>query len=462
MSENSNRVDERQHVVIVGGGFGGLEVARRLRRAKGFRVTLIDRNNYHLFQPLLYQVATGALSPANIATPLRAIVSKYKNCTVLMETVTGFDTVNQRVIIGSETLQYDTLVVAAGATHSYFGRDDWERFAPGLKTIEDATEIRKRIYLAFEAAEREDSPEQRTKLMTFVVVGGGPTGLEMVGSIAELARHTLRYDFRKIQPADARIVLVESAEHVIEHFSKSSSLSAEKELADMQVEVLCGTKVIDIQSDHVLTSTRQVDSEGKLLSETVEGRIDTRTVVWAAGVQANSLGKAVADACGVEIGRSGRVPVRDDLTVGDTDNVFVIGDLAQFVDSDGKHLPGVAPVAMQQGRHVANLLQRRSIRRGSAASDQDIFAYKDPGTMATIGRAAAVAEVGTWKFTGLFAWMMWLVVHLMQLVQFQNRVLVLLQWAWHYSTFNRSARIIVGDRNDHHPHTGDSGAVSSD
>ncbi|MHC4880958.1 MAG: NAD(P)/FAD-dependent oxidoreductase [Planctomycetota bacterium] len=417
-------------VVIIGGGFGGLETARRLRKAD-VRLTLIDRHNYHLFQPLLYQVATGGLSPANIATPLRYILRRQTNAEVLLAEVTDFDPVNRRVVLTDGEIEFDVLVVAAGSTHSYFGRDDWQPRAPGLKSIRDAIEMRSRIYLAFEAAERETDPNVRQGLMTFVVVGGGPTGVELAGALSEIASHTLRHDFRHIDPQDARILIVEAAGHVLAHYPESLCQRVSEKLQAFGIEVHTHTKVTEITDNHV----RLHSPEG----ETV---LPTRTILWAAGVQANPLGKKLAAACNVETDRAGRIPVTSELNVDGYENIFVVGDLALCIDeTSGKPLPGLAPVAMQQGACVAE----RIAARVSGQSVPEPFRYIDRGTMATIGRAAAVAQVGRHQFCGRFAWLLWLSIHLLQIVQFQNRLLVLMQWIWNYFTFNRSSRIITGD-----------------
>ncbi len=425
---SSERVN-RRHVVIVGGGFGGLETAKRLRKSN-CRVTLVDRHNYHLFQPLLYQVATGGLSPANIATPLRYILRRHANCEVLLGEVKDIDITNQRVILADGELSYDELVVAVGATHSYFGRDEWESNAPGLKSIADALDIRRRIFLAFEAAERESDPEIRKALMTFVIVGAGPTGVELAGALSEIARHTLKHDFRHINPEDARIVMVEASEHVLAHYPAELCRRAADKIRALGIEIHTQTKVTDVAHDHVLLST----TDG-------ESTIATRTVLWAAGVQANPLGRVLAAAGNVHADRTGRVPVSPHLTLAEHDNVFVIGDLATCLDESGKPLPGLAPVAMQQGAYVAKAIMGRNA--GKPVTDP--FRYVDRGSMATIGRAAAVAQIGKRQFCGFFAWLLWLVIHLLQIVQFQNRLLILMQWAWNYFTYHRSSRIITGE-----------------
>ncbi|MEZ6136718.1 MAG: NAD(P)/FAD-dependent oxidoreductase [Pirellulaceae bacterium] len=425
---NSTSANSIPHVVIIGGGFGGLEVAQRLRKA-AVRIKLVDRHNYHLFQPLLYQVATGGLSPANIATPLRSIVCKQANCEVLMAEVTGFDVANQKVLLADGELNYDVLVVAAGATHSYFGRDEWESLAPGLKTLADAARIRRRIFLAFEAAEREPDAELRKALLTFIVVGGGPTGVELAGALSEIARHTLKNDFRHINPEDSRILVVEAAPHILAHYPEELCKRAAEKVRSLGIEVHTHTKVTEITPDHVRLAT----ADGEL-------DVPTKTVLWGAGVQASPLGKQLAAACGLETDRAGHLPVTDRLNIAGYENIFAIGDIATCLGSDGKPLPGLAAVAVQQGRYVAKVVM------GNGRNDSmKPFVYNDKGSMATIGRSAAVAQIGKHQYCGFFAWLLWLFVHLMLIVQFQNRILILLQWAWSYVTFNRSNRIITGE-----------------
>lgn len=421
-------MEKPHHVVIIGGGFGGLYAARSLKRAPVW-VTLIDRRNFHLFQPLLYQVATGGLSPANIAAPLRAILKRQKNTRVLLAEVIDIDAANRRVVLSDGEVGYDTLIVATGARHNYFGNDQWEKLAPGLKTIEDATEMRRRILLAFEAAERESDPDKLQGWLTFVVVGAGPTGVELAGTLGEMARHTLKHDFRAINPADARIFLVEGLDRVLPSYPPELSAKAQAALARLGVSVRTGAIVTDIQSDAVTLRCGERSE-----------RIPTRTVLWAAGVQASPLGRALAAAAGATLDRVGRVVVEPDLSLPGHPEIFVIGDLAHFSHQTGKPLPGVAPVAMQQGRYVAKLVERRL--RGE---EMPPFHYKDYGSMATIGRAAAVADLGRLRFSGFFAWLTWLFIHLMYLVQFENRVLVLMQWALNYFTRNRYARLITGE-----------------
>lgn len=414
-------------VVIIGGGFGGLYAARGLGRAP-VNVTLIDRRNFHLFQPLLYQVATGALSPANIAAPLRDILKRQRNTRVVLAEVTNIDVAGKRVHLkDGEPLPYDVLVVATGARHHYFGRPDWEASAPGLKTIEDATAIRRRILLAFERAEGEEDEAARRRLLTFVIIGGGPTGVEMAGAIVELARYTLRRNFRRIDPAQARILLIEHADRVLPPYPADLSAKAARSLNRLGVEVWTQAKVTDIQDGHVTVQ-----------KETGTETIEASTVIWAAGVQASPLGKIVADATGAEIDRAARVTVQPDLTVLGHPEIFVIGDLAVCRGADGKPLPGIAPVAIQQGQFVAKAIAQRL--RGQSPQP---FKFRDKGTMATIGRAAAVAIIFGVHLSGYFAWLAWLFIHLMYLIAFENRVLVFLQWAWNYLTRNRAARLIT-------------------
>lgn len=416
----------RPRVVVVGGGFGGLSLVRALRDA-AVEVTLVDRRNFHLFQPLLYQVATGGLSPANIATPLRALFKRQRNVRVLLAEATGADVAGRRLLLSDGELPYDLLVVATGARHSYFGRLEWEGRAPGLKTLEDATTIRARVLAAFEAAEREEDPARRRERLTFVVVGAGPTGAELAGALAEIARHTLRDEFRRIDPSAARILLVEGGDRVLASYAPSLSTRAEDDLARLGVEVRTRTLVTDLREEGVT-----------LRREGTDEVVAARTVLWAAGVEGSPLGRAVAEAAGATVDRAGRVVVEADLTVPGRPEIFVVGDLALVPGPDGRPLPGVAPVAMQQGRHVA-----RTIRARLAGRPARPFRYLDKGSMATIGRASAVAEVRGLRFAGYAAWLAWLFVHLLYIVQFGNRVLVLFQWAWSYLTWARSARLIT-------------------
>ena len=426
------------HVVIIGGGFGGLRAARGLSRAP-VQVTLLDRRNYHLFQPLLYQIATGALSPANVAAPLRSLLSRQANVQVLLGEVVDVDVAARRVILRDGELHYDTLIVAAGAMHSYFGHPEWEPLAPGLKTIDDATSIRGRILSAFETAERLHDSQVRqgghqalsdeiSRWLTFVIVGAGPTGVELAGAVAELAHETIRRDFRSIDPTRARIVLVEATDRVLPPFAPKLSIGARSALERMRVEVRTNTLVTAIEPGAVTIK------EGERFE-----RIETHTVLWSAGVQASPLAGILAGRTGGELDRGGRIHVLPDLTLPGHPEVMVIGDMANFRLPEGKPLPGLAPVAMQQGNYAARLVAARLSGRKLPP-----FRYRDLGMMAMIGRMKAVCDLFGVRYSGPFAWLTWLFVHLMQLVQFESRVLVLLQWGWHYLTRNRSARLITG------------------
>jgi NADH:ubiquinone reductase (H+-translocating) len=420
-------MDSSHRVVVVGGGFGGLYAAHALGKAS-VQVTLIDRRNFHLFQPLLYQVATGGLSPANIAAPLRAVLKRQRNTRVLLGEVIDFDLARRQVILKDGSEPYDSLIVATGSSHHYFGHPEWAAYAPGLKSIEDATNIRRRILSAFEKAEWCADAEERQALLTFVIVGGGPTGVELAGAVGEVAHSTLRGNFRSINPAQSRILLLEGLDRILSHYPPKLSAKAAKSLNRLGVTVHTGTVVTDVQPDRV--AIRCGDK-----TEIVR----TRTVLWGAGVEASPLAKALGKATGAEVDRSGRVVVQPDLTLAGHPEVFVIGDMANYSYQGGKPLPGVAQVAMQQGRYVADLIQRRL--RGAVPV---AFHYKDRGTLATIGRAAAVADLGWIRLSGTLAWLIWLFVHILFLIEFQNRLLVMMQWAWNYFTRNRAARLITG------------------
>ncbi|PIQ25093.1 FAD-dependent oxidoreductase [bacterium (Candidatus Blackallbacteria) CG17_big_fil_post_rev_8_21_14_2_50_48_46] len=418
------------HIVIIGGGFGGLYAAQNLKQAPA-RMTLIDRRNFHLFQPLLYQVATGGLSPANISAPLRAILKKQKNTAVLLAEVQAIDPANRQVHFSDgESLSYDYLVVATGASHNYFGNAHWEPHAPGLKTIEDATEIRRRVLLAFESAERETDPERRKAWLRFVVVGGGPTGVELAGALGEIAHETLRDNFRQIDPAQAEILLVEAGERILAPYAPELSEKARQSLEKLGVQVLLKTAVTEIQAGQIT------------LKQASETQLATHTVLWGAGVQASPLGQVLAQATGVELDRAGRVKVAPDLSVPGYPEIFVIGDLACVMQA-GKQVPGVAPAAMQEGKYVARLLRQKL---ADPQAQTTPFHYLDKGSMATIGRSLAVVQVGNLKFSGFVAWGMWLFIHILYLVEFTNRLLVLLQWGWNYLSRNRSARLITGEQ----------------
>jgi NADH:ubiquinone reductase (H+-translocating) len=427
MSNRHSVADLPRRIVIVGGGFAGLHVAMGLKRAP-VQVTLVDRRNFHLFQPLLYQVATGGLSPANIAAPLRGILTRVRNCQVLMGDVTHIDLAKRTLQVAERDIGYDILVVAAGATHSYFGHHDWEAFAPGLKTIEDATEIRRRILTAFEAAERTNSDQERRKLLNFVIVGAGPTGVELAGALAEIARHSLRQDFHDINPAEAHIVLVEAGDRVLPAYPPELSVKAETSLHRLGVLVRTGTAVQQITPHGVTLKTASGDEF-----------LATTTVLWAAGVQASPLARMLAEQSGAELDRSGRIMVEADLSLPGQPGVFVLGDMAHCIGPDGKPLPGVAPVAISQGKFVAKLIKSRI-----AGRTPPTYRYRDLGSLATIGRNAAVADIGNFHFSGYLAWLMWLFIHLMKIVSFRNRVLVFLQWGWSYFTYDRAARLITG------------------
>jgi NADH dehydrogenase len=416
------RDGKRPRVVIVGGGFGGLYTARALANVP-VDVTLIDRRNHHLFQPLLYQVATAALNPSDIAQPIRSILRKQSNVTVLLDEAIAVDAPARRLLLAEGApLPYDYLVLATGATHSYFGHDEWQQLAPGLKTIEDALEIRKRILYAFEEAERAVDPDQRAWL-TFVVVGGGPTGVELAGAIAEVAFHTLKRDFRRIDPTKARVVLLEGAPHLLGAYSPKSQVRALTQLEQLGVEVRLSAKVTRIDANGVTVGGEHIAS---------------RTVLWGAGVAASPLGRSL----GVPLDRAGRVQVTPTLNVPGHPDVFVIGDLAAVKNADGTLVPGVAPAAMQEGRYVAQAIE-------DLAHDKPIFShpfeYVDKGSLATIGRRKAVADLpGHIRLWGLVAWLAWLFIHILFLIGFRNRFIVLFEWAWAYLTFQRGARLITG------------------
>jgi NADH:quinone reductase (non-electrogenic) len=406
-------------VVIIGGGFGGLAAAKALRRTP-VRITMADRRNHHLFQPLLYQVATAALNPSDIAIPIRRVFRRQPNIEVILAEVVALDTRAKRVTLADGELTYDYLVIATGATHSYFGHDEWSGAAPGLKTVEDALEIRRRVLLAYEAAERESDTERQREWMTFVIIGAGPTGVELAGALAEISRRVLERDFRHIRTPRARVMLLEAAARVLPVMSADSSQSARRQLERLGVEVLTATPV------------EAVDDAGVT---TAGGRIAARTVIWAAGVAASAPGRML----GVSLDRAGRVMVNPDLSVPGAPEVFVIGDLASL-ESGGKRVPGLAPAAMQEGRHAARNIRRRL--RGEATEP---FRYRGKGTLATIGRAAAVAEFGRLRLSGFAAWLLWSLVHIFYLIGFRNRFIVLAEWGWVYLRNERGARLITGD-----------------
>jgi NADH:quinone reductase (non-electrogenic) len=409
----------RPRVVIIGAGFGGLSAAKRLAKAP-VDVTLIDQHNYHLFQPLLYQVATAALSPSDIAAPIRSVLRDQANANVMLAKVSGVDLTQRAVLAEGRRIPFDTLIVATGAQHAYFGHDDWATFAPGLKTIDDATYLRRRILLAFEKAETEPDPAERRRLLNFVIVGGGATGVEMAGAIAELAKRALAADFRAIDPRAARIVLVEAAPRLLTSFDPALSETARHSLEQLGVEVRLGAGVTACDGAGVTIGTE---------------RIEARTVMWAAGVMASP----VATWLGAEADYAGRVKVAPDLSVPSHPNVFVIGDVASAADANGKPLPGVAPVAKQQGQYVADLTRARL-----AGKTLPAFRYRDVGALATIGRKSAIAQFGRIKLKGFVGWLLWSVAHIYFLIGFRNRLVVATNWLWNYITFQRGTRLITG------------------
>lgn len=407
-------------MVVIGGGFGGLETVSHLKH-QPVQILLLDRKNHHTFQPLLYQVATAGLSPAEIAAPLRSIVSKQKNTEVLLAEVTGFDLARKIVHTVDAEIEYDYLVVAAGARHSYFAHDEWEPLAPGLKTVEDALEIRRRVLLAFEEAERQAALHGHHQDITFAIVGGGPTGVELAGTISEVARTSLPRDFRNIDPTHTRVILIEAGPRVLAAFPEDLSASAEQQLHKLGVEVRTSTMVTQILPHEIH------------MGDVV---LPTSVTLWAAGVFASPLGRALSE----QVDRAGRVPVQPDLTLPNHPEVFVIGDLATIKNPDGKPVPGVAPAAMQMGRFVA-----KTISDDLAHRPRTNFVYNDKGNLATIGRNAAVAQFPGFKLTGYFAWLSWLFIHILFLIGFRNRLLVMIEWAWSYLTYKRSARLITDE-----------------
>jgi NADH:ubiquinone reductase (H+-translocating) len=420
--------EDMHRVVIVGGGFGGLYAAKSLGNAP-VQITLIDKRNFHLFQPLLYQVATGTLSPADISSPLRGILGKQKNTTVRLDEVQDIDPQRQQVRLKEDTVPYDTLIVATGVSHHYFGNEHWADRAPGLKTVEDALEMRRRIFMAFEAAEKETDPEQRNACLTFVVVGGGPTGVELAGAIAELAYGTLKNDFRNIDTTAAKILLLEGLDRVLPPYP--SELSAEAEASLTKLGVTVQTKTLVTNIEHDIVTIRQ---------EGIETKISAKTVLWAAGVKASPMGAALANCTGAELDRVGRVIVQPNLSIENHPNVFVVGDLAHFAhQDDGKPLPGTAAVAMQQGEYIATVVQNRLQNQPETP-----FEYKHIGSMAVIGQNEAVADMGFMKLSGPLAWFLWIFAHIYYLIEFDNKLIVMLQWGWNYFTRNRGARLITG------------------
>jgi NADH dehydrogenase len=422
-------MSERRKVVIIGGGFGGLSAAQRLNSSL-VDVTLIDRRNYHLFQPLLYQVATGSLSPGEIASPLRSVLSRQKNTRVWLGTIVDVDPDLKRVILADGAMvPYDSLIIAAGSETSHFGHDDWQRWAPGLKSLEEATTIRHKILYAFEAAERLSDPKERRAWLTFVIVGAGPTGVELSGAIAEIARQTLKNDFRSINPGEAQIILMDGGPRILMSFSEDLSVKAARSLANLGVQVRCGAMV------------KHINEEGLTIeSEKGADSIAAKTVVWAGGINGSPLGRILASRTNAETDKGGRVKVKPDLTIPNYPDIYVIGDLASAMDEKGKPLPGLAQVAMQGGAYVAKAI----LRKVKGQQELPPFQYFDKGSLAVIGRAAAVADVFGAHLSGLVAWLVWVFIHLMYLVNFQSRVLVFIQWAIQDLTFSRGARLITG------------------
>ncbi|HET6325441.1 MAG TPA: NAD(P)/FAD-dependent oxidoreductase [Planctomycetaceae bacterium] len=428
-TQTANSAAKRSRVVIVGGGFGGLRAAQSLKSAP-VDVTLIDRRNYHLFQPLLYQVATGALSPGQVAAPLRSVLSRQKNTRVLLGEVVDLDPVAKRLRLADGAhFDYDSLIVAAGCQSAYYGHDAWSEWAPSLKSLEEATDIRHKILYAFEVAERLTDPTERRAWLRFVIVGGGATGVELSGAIGEISRQTLKNDFRSIRPEEAEIILIDGGSRVLTSFPEGLAEKAVRSLEKLGVQVKTGVMV------------RQIDKQGVTFeSHQGSGQIDTRTVIWAGGITASPFGRLVANRTGAVTDKAGRIQVNPDLTVPNFPDIFVIGDLAQAPGADGKPLPGVAQVAMQQGNYAARSL----VRKIRGASPLPPFKYFNKGELAVIGRAAAVANIFGLHISGLFAWLVWALVHLMYLVQFQSRMVVLVQWAIEDLTFSRGARLITG------------------
>lgn len=407
------------HVVIVGGGFGGLQAAKALGKQL-VQVTVIDHNNFHLFQPMLYQVATAGLSPANIATPIRAILEHQQNTGVLMAEVTGIDIETQQVLLGErQALHYDYLILATGATSNYFGHPQWQHLAPSLKTMNDALAVRRLVLSAFEAAEREPDEQKRQALLTFVLVGGGPTGVELTGAIAELARESLKGNFRHIDPTMTRIVLVQGPQRILPSFPAALAQQASNKLRQFGVEIRTGVHVKEVRQDGVMIG---------------DEHLATENVIWTAGVKASPAGEWLH----AEVDHDGRVKVQPDLTVAGHDNIFVIGDTAR-VEQNGKPLPGLAPVAMQEANYVASVIADRLARK----SHSQRFRYFDKGTLATVGRSFGIVAIGPLRFTGLFAWLIWLFVHILFLIGARNRLLVFLQYAWMYFTYQRGTRVMI-------------------
>lgn len=409
----------KKHIVIIGAGFGGLTAAKHLADSE-FEITIIDKTNHHLFQPLLYQVATAALSPSDIAVPIRSLLSGYPNIKVILDEVIYIDKFNHLIELKTQKINFDYLIIAVGSRHSYFGKNSWEQLAPGLKTLTDALVIREKIIEALELAEKEKDPNLMKKYLTFVIVGGGPTGVELAGAIAEIAKETMIKDYKNFKADDTKVILIEAADRLLLSFDKNLSEYAKEDLERMGVEVKINTKVEDISEEGVQTNN---------------GFIPAKTIIWAAGNQASPLLKSLE----VELDRAGRVIVKNDCSIPNNPEIFVIGDAAHFENEEGKILPGVAQVTIQQGRFVAEI-----IKRDIPPENRPSFKYKDKGTMATIGKAKAVAEIKGFKLTGLFAWLTWSLVHIFFLIGFRNRLRVMIEWIWYYITKRHGTRLIVG------------------
>ena len=425
MVDQQNSKTDPHHVVIIGGGFGGLYAAQKLAKAP-VTVTLIDKRNFHVFQPLLYQVATGGLSPADISSPLRALLSKNKNTEVLMGEVSAIDPQKQTVQLRYREIKYDSLIVATGVTHQYFG-NDWEKKAPGLKTIEDALEIRQRVFIAFESAEKEPDPERRKDWLTFVLVGGGPAGVELAGALAELAHGTLKEDFRNIDTSQAEIVLLQSPQYILPAYPSHLSLKAHEALEQLGVTIKTGVRVTDIKGQ--LVTYRQGETTNQ---------IRARTVLWTAGMKASAMANTLADCAEAQLDKAGRVLVEQNFNLSKYPNIFVIGDLAHYPDEKGGILPGIAPVAMQEGEYVA-----RFIRNGLQSRPLSPFKYTDWGNLAVIGKHQAVVDMGWLKLFGFLAWFVWVFIHVFYLLEFDNKIIVMIQWAWSYFTDSKGARLIT-------------------
>jgi len=418
------------HVVIVGGGFGGLYAAKKLGKNKNVRITLIDKRNFHLFQPLLYQVATGGLSPGDIASPLRSILRKYKNISVIRAKVIDILPNKKQVVLeGGENISYDKVIIATGARYNYFGNTQWLAIAPGIKTMEDSLGIRHRIFHAYESAEREKNETSRKEWLRFVIVGGGPTGVELAGALGELANHTLVEDFRNIHTEHTEILLVEGMDRILPAYPESLSRKAEKSLRELGVTILTDTFVTDMK-----------DNEVTFKRDNMVSKIQVRTILWAAGVKASMIGKVLEKRLNVKTDKAGRVYVNPDMTLDDRQDIFVIGDLAYFARNGDEPLPGLAPVAMQQGKYVADLINKRL-----QGKETNSFHYTEKGSLAVIGRNKAVAYFGKFRFSGFLAWLIWVLVHIRYLIEFDNKMMVLFQWAWNYITMRRGARLITGD-----------------